>query len=388
VDPRTGAARRLYEGAEPFVGELRLVGGRLCDGAGRCHEVGEKTAAAAPTDVVEVDDHGRYRVETGGARYEGTIDLASKQDGMMTMGLGLGPDGRIYGGTYYNSSLFAVDPATGRISPLGRVRDAPGEFRIFQELGGSRMLLPGYSGAPLFLYDVDKPWSEETAAPNPRKLGEIGRGQHLATCSERRGDVVAIGTPPDYGRRGGAVTIFEASRLQWRTYTGLVPDQAVRSLCFGPRDRLYVGTSTDAGQGENAVAAAAHLVVMDPATGKVERDVVPVARATTLNGLVPLDGDRVLGGVETGELFVMDAASGEVRTVATLVHIRDLRRWKGDGSIVGIGWRKGLFRVDPKTLAVEWVPGTPAMLLPGMAEDAAGRLYVHDGTRVYRVTSS
>jgi len=306
----------------------------------------------------------------------------------MTMGLGLGPDGKIYGSTYYNSSLFAVDPASGHLSTLGRVRDARGEFRIFQELGGSKLLLPGYNGGPLFLYEVDKPWSEEAAAPNPRKLGEIGNSQYLATCSDRRGDLAAIGTPPTYGRRGGAVTIFEVRSLHWRTYTGLVPEQAVRSLCFGPRERLYVGTSTDAGLGEKAVAGAAHLVVVDPATGKVERDVVPVPRARSLNGLAPLDDARLLGGVETGELFVLDAASGEVRVLATLVHIRELRRWKGDGSIVGNAWRKGLFRVDPRTLAVEWIPRTPAQLLPGMAEDAAGRLYVHDGTRVYRITSS
>jgi outer membrane protein assembly factor BamB len=386
VDPGTGAVRRLFEGEAPFAGELRLAGGQLCDGAGHCFDVAEPDGAkVSRREKVELDEHGRFQVETVGARYTGKIDLAARQNGMMTMGLGTGPDGKVYGGTYYNSSLFVVDPATGRISALGRVRDAPGEFRIFQELGAKGLLLPGYQG-PLFLYQVDKPWSEDPAAPNPRKLGEIGQGQHLATSSDRRGDLVAIGTPPSYGRRGGGVTIFEVSTLRWRTYTGIVPDQSVRSLCFGPRDRLYVGTSTEAGPGEDAGTGAAHLVVLDPATGRVERDVVPAPRATSLNGVAPLDGRRVLGGVETGELFVMDGASGEVRTLATLPQIRDLKAWKADGSIVGIGWRKGLFRVDPESLAVEWIPGSPTQLLPGIAEDASGRLYVHDGTRVYRVT--
>lgn len=389
VDPRTGAVRRMLDAETlPSFAAIRLEGSRLCEGAGRCFDVAEPGAAVpAPQDSVEVDDHGSYRVELDGARYDGRIDLASKQDGMMTMGLGVGPDGKIYGGTYYNSSVFVVDPANGRISALGRVRDAPGEFRIFQDLGSGRLLLPGYYTAPLFLYEVDKPWSEGPA-PNPRKLGDIGQGQHLATCSDRRGGLVAIGTPPSYGRRGGAVTILDEKTLAWRTYAGIVADQAVQSLCFGPRDRLYVGTSVEAGQGENPGKGPAHLIVMDVSTGRVERDVVPVPGASSLNGLVPLDGGRVLGGVETGELFVLDVASGEVRRVATLPHIRALHLWKGDGSVAGIGWRKGVFRVEPTTLAVEWIPGTPERLLPGIAEDAQGRLYLHDGTRIYRLGAS
>lgn len=390
VDPPTGAVRRLLDAQGlPSIGEIRLEGARLCAGSGHCFDVAEPSAAApARRERVEIDDHGSYRVELDGARYEGRIDLASKQDGMMTMGLGTGPDGKIYGGTYYNSSLFVVDPASGRISALGRVRGAPGEFRVFQELGSGRLLLPGYYTAPLFLYEVEKPWSEGPASPNPRRLGEIGQGQHLATCADRRGGLVAIGTPPSYGRRGGAVTILDENTLTWRTYTGIVADQAVQSLCFGPGDRLYVGTSVEAGPGEDPGKGAAHLVVMDASTGRVERDIVPVSRAASLNGLVPLDGGRVLGGVETGELFVLDVASGEVRTVATLPHIRDLHLWRGDGSVAGIGWRKGVFRVEPKTLAVEWIPGSPERLLPGIAEDAQGRLYLHDGTRIYRLGSA
>jgi outer membrane protein assembly factor BamB len=391
VDPRTGSVRRLLEGSASspaFAGALHIVGSRLCDDSQRCFEVREPAGAGAGPAAphVDIDDHGAYHVELAGQSYQGVIDLTSTQDGMMTMGLGTGPDGRIYGGTYYNSSLFVVDPGTGRISALGRVRDASGEFRIFQSMGATGLLLPGYHTAPLFLYDVEKPWSEDRAAPNPRLLGEIGQGQHLATCSDRRNGLVAIGTPPGYGRRGGAVTFFDEARLTWRTYLGPVPDQAVQSLCFGPHDRLYVGTSLEAGPGEDAGKGSAHLVVIDPSTGHVVRDLVPVPGATSLNALAPLDGDRILAGVETGQLFTLTTSSGEVRSLATLPHIRELHVWTGDASIVGIGWRKGLFRVDPDTLGIEWIPGSPDRLLPGIAEDRTGRLYVHDGTRVYRVT--
>ncbi len=42
--------------------------------------------------------------------------------------------------------------------------------------------------------------------------------------------------------------------------------------------------------------------------------------------------------------------------------------------------------MDPVSLAVAWIEGSPARLLPGLAFDTSDRIYVHDGTRVLRVT--
>ena len=74
--------------------------------------------------------------------------------------------------------------------------------------------------------------------------------------------------------------------------------------------------------------------------------------------------------------------------MADVAHVRGLAWWPRRGVVLGIGWRRGLFTVDPQSLEVAWIEGSPARLMPGLAFDAHDRVYVHDGTRVLRVSVS
>jgi streptogramin lyase len=387
-DPSTGRFTDLVPGVRstvPIAVKLRIEDGRLHSNLDSI-AVTEPASAVVPAAraTVRLEPDGRYEVRRGGQRFAGRIDLAPRQDGMGTMGLGLGPDGAIYGATYYNASLFRVDPATGVNTSLGRVADADGEFRVIQDIGGGRVLLPGYAGA-LFVYDIGEPWG----ADNPRRLGSLGNRQHLATAADRdpRG-VVAIATPPEDGSRGGALSLFDPVTLAWRTFVSLVPDQSMTAVCFGPLGRLYGGSSVETGPLDSARDYAARLVAVDVVTGRTVADVTPVLHATAITALVALDERRVLGGTDSGQLFVYDARTGRSSLVAEVPHVRALAWWRPRGVVLGIGWQRGLFTVDPHGLAVTWIEGSPTRLLPGLAFDADGRVYVHDGTRVLRVSVS
>jgi outer membrane protein assembly factor BamB len=302
---------------------------------------------------------------------------------MGIMGIAAGPDGSVYGATYYNASLFRVDPVRAAVESLGRVKDAAGEFRVLYAMG-RRVFLPGYGGA-LYVYDVDRPWDARGPAVNPWRLGEIGHGQHLATAVDADGDELAIATPPGYGLRGGALTLLDTRSLSWRTFTDLVPDQSFTAVSL--RDgALCGGTSVEVGSGETVRARSAHIVVADARTGTIRYDIV-VADATAITSLVELDRDRLLAGTDNGNLIELEATTGKTRVVARLPHIRQLWAWPGRNVVIGIGWRRGLFLVDPRSLAVRWIEGSPDKLVPGMAADAQGRVYLHDGTRIYRMTS-
>jgi hypothetical protein len=396
VDPRTGRVRILHEspiGGASFASFGRIEAGRLTvglEGGGERRLKVDEPAAASPTElpaVVEIDPDGRYRVSRGGSTATGAIDLAARQDGMSIMGLATGPDGRIYGATYYNASLFRVEPDSGQVVPLGRVGGAPGEFRVMAPIDDHRLLLPGYTGL-LYRYDLDRPWSSGGLDANPSLIGEIGHGQHLATGVDRDASgLVAIATPPNYGKRGGAITLFDPASGAWRTLTGLVPDQAIRCLRFAGDGRLYAGSSIDVGRGETVVARSAHLIAVDPTSGGILLDVVPVPDARAITAVVSLDGRRVLGATDTGRLFVHDLESHATRLIEGLPNIRDLAWWETEGVVLGIGWRRGLFRLDPGTLAISWIEGSPEKLGPGIAFDRLGRVYLHDGTRVYRMTA-
>ena len=387
-EPPTGRFTDLLPGkrsSPPIAVNLRLEDGRLHSNLGAI-VVTEPAAAVVPPPgaVVRLEPDGGYEVRRGPERFAGRIDLAPKQQGMGTMGLGLGPEGAIYGATYYNASLFRVDPGTGATTSLGRVVDADGEFRVIQDIGGGRVLLPGYTGV-LFVYDTGRPWG----ADNPRRLGDLGNRQHLATAADRdQHGMVAIATPPDYGSRGGALSLFDPATLAWRTFVSLVPDQSMTAVCFGPLGRLYGGSSVEVGLGETVRARAARLVAVDVATGRAVADLVPVPQATAITALVALDERRVLGGTDSGQLFVYNARTGRSRLVADVAHVRGLVWWRRRGVVLGLGWRRGLFTVDPHSLEVSWIEGSPARLMPGLAFDARDRVYVHDGTRVLRVSIS
>jgi hypothetical protein len=390
-DPASGGRQTLLSQANTgaaFVLSLKLRGRRLCaatDGSAVevCVPSPESQAApdAAPRPEPLVGEDGRYEVLVDGRVYHGRIDLTSKQDGMAVMGLTAGPDGRIYGASYYNASLFRADPESGAITSLGRVAEASGEFKVAQPLSNARILLPGYHGR-LFVYDLNRSWSLGPANPNPYALGHLGHGQHLAIATDRSATgLVAIATPPDYGLRGGAVTVLNERLLTWRTHARLVPEQAVSAVVFGPGGHLYAGTSLEVGSGATPERGEVHLLVLDPGSGAILRDVRPAREASAVTALVALDDHRILGGTDTGSLFEYNTRSGISRVVATLPHIRDLRWWRAEGLLIGIGWRRGLFALDPRTLAVSWIPGSPDKLLPRV-----GRVYCHDGTRVFRLT--
>ncbi|HEY8151786.1 MAG TPA: hypothetical protein VIK51_22960 [Vicinamibacteria bacterium] len=388
VDPRSGRSRVLASAATgdvAFPSNLRLEGGRVLAALGATEL--RTPRLENPADVlqpeIDIDPDGRYVVRVGPDERRGRLDLSSRQNGMGVMGLSSGPDGDVYGATYYNASLFRIDPGRGVMESVGRVKDAVGEFRVLCPMG-RRVFLPGYAGA-LYVYDVDRPWDAHGTSANPWRLGEIGHGQHLATAAAADGDELAIATPPAYGLRGGALTLLDTRSLSWRTFPNLVPDQSFTAVSLRG-GTVYGGTSVEVGLGETVRARSAHIVVVDARTGTVRRDIV-VADATAITSLVQLGPDRLLAGTDRGDLLELEATTGRTRVVARLPHIRQLWPWPERNLVIGIGWRRGLFLVEPRSLAVRWIEGAPDKLVPGMAADSRGRVYLHDGTRVYRMTS-
>ena len=64
---------------------------------------------------------------------------------------------------------------------------------------------------------------------------------------------------------------------------------------------------------------------------------VPVAEASAITALMPLDARRILGGTDTGHLFLYDVGSGRTQVVRKMPQVRDLRRWATVKGILGIG---------------------------------------------------
>ena len=341
VDPRSGRSRVLASAATgdvAFPSNLRLAGGRVLAALGATEL--RTPRLENPADFLEpeidIDPDGRYVVRAGPGEQRGQLDLSSRQNGMGIMGLSAGPDGDVYGATYYNASLFRIHSGRGAMESLGRVKDATGEFRVLYPVG-RRIFLPGYGGT-LYVYDVDRPWAARGTSVNPWRLGEIGHGQHLATAADADGDELAIATPPGYGLRGGALTLLDTRSLSWRTFPNLVPDQSFTAVCLRG-GTVYGGTSVEVGLGETVRARSAHIVGVDARTGTIRHDIV-VADATAITSLVELDPNRFLAGTDRGALIELEGRTGRTRVVARLPHIRQLWWWPERNVVIGIGWRR------------------------------------------------
>ena len=109
--------------------------------------------------------------------------------------------------------------------------------------------------------------------PEPARLGQAA------------GNSVYVGTTPAYGEYSGALTVYDVPTGAFTVYRNLVADQTISSL-LPVGAGLWAGSSIEGGQGTEPIATEAHLVKVDPSTGAVLTDVVPVPGAASINELI------------------------------------------------------------------------------------------------------
>jgi hypothetical protein len=381
VEPGRGP-RLVLETEETNAPPLRVADGRVWARVGtREVAVGTETAEVSqPAAEFSVDDGGRLSASAGAQAREVTIDLAPRQDGMGIISLAEGPEGAVYGGTYYNASLFRIDAGTAAVHVLGRVPDAVGEFRVMRAVAPDLLVMPGYDA---------RVWVLATRRPvergNPAPRAEIGHGQFLANGIDALpgGHLLAISTPPAYGRQGGAVSVLDTRT--WETWVDaeLAGSHAVTSVCFGPRGRVYAGTSTEAGPGAPAATGPARFLVIDPAARRVVLDHAVVPSVSAVTAVAPVGEHHVVFGTDAGALHAYDGRTDAVREIARVGNVRDLRYWGEEGVVIGVAWKRGVFLVDG-ALRVTWVPGAPERLYPGIAL-TANAAFLHDGVRPWKM---
>ncbi|MEV6968663.1 PQQ-binding-like beta-propeller repeat protein [Hamadaea sp. NPDC051192] len=220
-----------------------------------------------------------------------------------------GPDGRIYTNLYINGNLSVLDPATGTPTNLGRLGQADG----FGWLNG-KMYQGVYPYGGVLEYDPAKAYVFGT---NPRELFRLqpdGQNRPLAFASN--GSKVYIGSTPDYGLWGGALTVYDTATGTRTTRKDIVADQGVIALAVAG-DRLWAGTTIGGGGGTTPKATEAKVFTADLATGEKLAEFTPVPGADSISSIVA-GPDGLIWGLADGELFILDPATGAV------VHRQDI----------------------------------------------------------------
>jgi hypothetical protein len=307
-----------------------------------------------------------------------------------------GPDGKIYiGGYQFGGSVF--DPETQTIIHNASRLDQPEGIGFLN----GKVYFGTYGSARVFSYDPTKDFNySATADGNPGLLYDIGNDQDRPFAITSGDDKLFVGTIPDYGMLGGALTIYDEKAGTWSEHRNIIQDQSITGLTYKD-GKIYGGTSIAGGIGANSAAEQAKLFVWDVATGTLEKEVtvdIPGLSSTyagntrstpVMIGSLSFGKDGLLWGAVDGALVAFDPATLGVvkyKVLASMDYDHDSAwrpfyiRWGADGLLYTTIGRK-VTAFNTETMGYDTLTGYAGLATLGND----GNLYYASGSKLMMV---
>ena len=299
------------------------------------------------------------------------IPLRYEAAGAYIFVVGTGPDEKIYGSTMLPLRLFVYDPQNNSIVNLGKASHATGEIYSMGSLD-EKLYLCSYPEGRLSVYDPKSPLKfGDDIHSNPRDLGSLGEGVYRprAMIAGPHGKIY-VGGYPDYGMRGGAISVYDLKRIEKRTYRHLIQNQSIASLAYIPHlDLIVAGSSVRGGTGTRAIEKEAKLILWEPKEEWKISEIIPVPGARTILSLAVTTGGIVYGITDHGKIFSFDPERVEVIKVFNLglkePAETSLQLGPG-GRLYGLA-REAIFVIDPRNDEVSLLTKPPVPITAGMA---------------------
>ncbi|MET3697490.1 hypothetical protein SAMN05877753_10686 [Bacillus oleivorans] len=294
--------------------------------------------------------------------------------------LARGPNGNIFIGGYLSGGLAEYNYSTNQLTEYKGIGQIEGMVTH-----NDRLYMGVYPGGFIYSYDPSQAFEFGKNPVEHFSLRPEGQDRPFALVSA--GDKIAIGTVPDYGKLGGALTIFDPAVNHYTVHQNIVQNQSVVSLAY--KDRLvYGGTSVWGGLGIAPTEQEAKLFIFDLESEEKRLETVPVPGEKAITALT-FDENGYLWGLTSGILFKYDTETNEISETVELYS----RDWDSTGHL----WREGfltfdedgylygstrgkLFRVNPDTLDHETLVENANLF----AEDADGNFYFARGHKLYQ----
>ncbi|MCU6708551.1 carbohydrate binding domain-containing protein [Paenibacillus sp. J5C_2022] len=293
-----------------------------------------------------------------------------------------GPDGALYMSGYPGGKGAKYDPATGQTAVFG-LNQAEGMVAI-----GDTLYMGIYPEAEIIAYDPTQP--DGSAITSLFKIEGEDRPFIMTTDQEK----LYIGTIPDYGLLGGALTIYDPTTNEHEIFHNVVYNQSIVGLAY--RDgKLYGSTSIHGGEGINPTETAAKMFVWDLSTNEKTIEFTPdIPGATTaptmISGLT-FGPDGLLWAAADGTLFALDPDTLDmVKHVTVDASVSQYGKWRpvysrwgADGLLYSTP-AGHLTVLDPETLEYVRLGKTPVMALG----DDGNIYYGMDGTKLAMIEVS
>ncbi|MEN6600860.1 MAG: hypothetical protein ABFD86_00480 [Bryobacteraceae bacterium] len=294
------------------------------------------------------------------------------------------PDGRIFGGPELGQTMFAWDPKKAKLDSYDQVIDYSGEIYYAIPYRG-KLYTISYIKAILAVYDPARPWNQGTAKDsNPRTILHIPDFQYrpVGGIHLGPGGKMYIGTQPNYGMLGGALSVFDPETEQIEVHRNIIPDQQITAVAADVK-WVYAASSPGGGGGAKPKGTSGHFFVWDPALKKIAYDLE----------LEPRRGISAMAAVNGCVYFALgrafteyNHATGKMRTVAELekpsrIPNQSLRACQ-DGTLWAIISRQ-LAHIYPKENRIEFLKETEGHADGGLTIGVDGTVYFGAGTDMW-----
>jgi hypothetical protein len=182
--------------------------------------------------------------------------------------------------------------------------------------------------------------------------------------------MIYIGSYPDYGLFGGAISVYDPKTGKKRVYRHIVQNQSMASLAYIEKfDLIAAGSSVRGGGGTRAVEKEAKLILWDPKEEKKVFEIIPVSGAKTILSLAATTDGRLYGTTDNEKVFIFDAEKREVQKVFDLEFkdpIEISLQPGPDGKLYGLS-TEAIFFIDPKDDRLSLLVKSPVPITSGMA---------------------
>lgn len=265
-------------------------------------------------------------------------------------------DAKVYVNAFLNGQLGVYDPATGATTQPVRTGQVEG-----WTWSDGKLYAGTYPNGTLTVWDPAKPAASGSNPLNVFSL-KTSHQQIRPVAVVAAGDRILLGTSPDYGLYGGALTVYDKVTGEYQVHRDVVPRHTVAALAV-TGSTVWGGTSTEGGTGTDPLPGEAKLFSFDAATGTKTGELTPVPGASTINELT-VDRDGRLWGLADGTLFQFDPATRTVLRTTT-IHTQGVAAgegelaWHPNGYLYGVS-RQRLFVADPLAGTATVVPTTGA----------------------------
>jgi uncharacterized protein YjdB len=284
----------------------------------------------------------------------------------------LGTDlaGNIMSNGYISGGVAFYNPHNGTSVQYSGVGQAESIYTF-----AGKIYFGVYPGAVIYEYDPAKPWQKNV---NPKKLFDLKADEQnrpVAMAGSSEDGKLFIGSIPDYGKYGGAMTIYDPATQAVRVERNIVANQSVISLVYKD-GKVFGGTRILNGDGTDPIESEAKLFVWDVKTGQKTAEFVPVPGAASVGGLT-VGPDGNIWGSAQGKLFILNPQTNEIIEQHNIVDSNNALALlvARDGTVYGTVDGQ-LLRIDPATKQATVLREANSFRL---AEDGFGNIYFKDG---------